>query len=157
MDARNTFWNHRRYRIRAVPHRGWPTTVALIDIFFLTMLFIALSSQSTKLSGVTVDLPCISNAQISQVEKYVVSLTYNQTDASRQIFFQDRPVSSSQLAAELSQLKSSAKEPQIIIRADREIPYETVVDVINMAQSVGIPSFLAVVPRPEKAETRFDQ
>lgn len=157
MNSPQFFFDRRRYRVHASPHRGWPMTVALIDIFFLAMLFVVLSSQSTKLSGVRVDLPHVPNAQVSQVEKYVVSLTSNAVAGEYQLFFQDRPVSSDQLAAELSQLKNNSKDPQLIVRADREIPYEIVVNVVNMAQSAGIPSFLAVVSRSEKRETRFNQ
>ncbi len=149
-------FNQRRYRLRVLPHRGWPMMIGVIDIFFLSMLFVALSSQSAKVSGISIDLPHVPGAQISRVEKYVVSLTRNSAGEC-QIFFQDAPSSFEQLAAGLSQLQSDAKVTQIIVRADRGVPYEEVVRIINLAQNAGIASFLAVVSDSGKQDTRFDQ
>ncbi|MCQ2377655.1 MAG: biopolymer transporter ExbD [Victivallaceae bacterium] len=147
----------RRYRIRRVPRQGWPHATALIDIFFLGMLFLTISSKTTRLSGIRIDLPREKKATVTQIERYVISLAATPGEEKVRIYFQDHPVDSRKLAEALSQLKSLSRNATVIIRADRAIPYEKVLDVINLSQSAGVASFLAVDPREERSETRFDQ
>ena len=65
----------RRYCTRLKPLSGWPGVTALVDIFFLALIFFFLSGSFVRVSGISVELPRVRPSNIADMEKFVVTIT----------------------------------------------------------------------------------
>ena len=120
----------KRARIEIIP---------LIDIiFFLLATFIMVSLSMTKNQGVQVALPMAGSAASlgdqSEVEKAV---TLSVTDKG-DVFYNKEKITIAQLPMKLQTLKSTTKEPKVIINSDAGADFKHVVSVLDEVRKIGI-------------------
>ena len=120
----------KRARIEIIP---------LIDIiFFLLATFIMVSLSMSKNQGVQVALPTASSAASltdpSERDK-AVTLSVN---ARGEIFFNKDKIAFAQLPLKLTTLKSTSKDPKVIINSDGGADFKNVVAVLDEVRKVGI-------------------
>jgi biopolymer transport protein ExbD len=121
---------------------GWMVIVPLLDIVFLLIFFLLLSSNFILQPGVSVSLPFSQFTLGPQVNPQIVSITGGAAPA---IYFRDQRTTLEQLGPLLDDAKREGRS--IIIKADRFTPYELVVTVTNTALEHGITSVaLATTP-----------
>lgn len=121
---------------------GWLVLLALIDVAFLLIFFLLLSSNFILQPGISVSMPFSRFALGPQVNQQIISITGGPAPA---IYFRDQKIT----IAELGPLLDAAKREgqSIIIKADRLTPYETVIGVTNTVLEHGITSVaLAAAP-----------
>jgi biopolymer transport protein ExbD len=123
-------------------HFGWLGVVSMIDIVFLLIFFVLLSSNFILQPGIAVSLPQSRFSLGPQVNPQIISITGGAVPA---IFFRDQKVPLDQLGPLLEVAKNDGRP--VIIKADRATPYELVVAVTNAALERGITSVsLATAP-----------
>jgi biopolymer transport protein ExbD len=116
--------------------------IALLDVVFLLIFFVLLSTNFVLQPGIAVALPVSRFALGPQVNPQIISITGGATPA---IFFRDQKVAMEQLGPLLDAAKTDGRP--VIIKADRFTPYEQVVAVTNAALERGISSVsLATAP-----------
>jgi biopolymer transport protein ExbD len=121
---------------------GWMVIVPLLDIVFLLIFFLLLSSNFILQPGISVSLPFSQFTLGPQVNPQIVSITGGAAPA---IYFRDQRTTLEQLGPLLDDAKREGRS--IIIKADRFTPYELVVTVTNAALEHGITSVaLATTP-----------
>jgi biopolymer transport protein ExbD len=123
---------------------GWLVLVALVDVAFLLVFFLLLSSNFILQQGVSISLPFSRFTLGPQTNQQIISITGGAVPA---IYFQDQRVTMEQLGPLLDAAKS--KDQSIIIKADRSTPYETVAEVTNAALEHGITS-VALAANPPR-------
>ncbi|MDQ6911821.1 MAG: biopolymer transporter ExbD [Verrucomicrobiota bacterium] len=116
-------------------HFGWVGIVSLIDVVFLLIFFLLLSSNFILQPGVSVSLPLSRFSLGPQVNPQIISITGGPVPA---IYFRDQKVAIDQLGPLLDAAKREGRP--IIIKADRFTPYEVVTTVANAALEHGISS-----------------
>ena len=114
---------------------GWLVLFPLVDIAFLLMFFLLLSSNFVLQPGVSLSLPFSRFSLGPQVNQQIVSITGGAVPA---IYFRDQKLTLEQLGPLLDAAKRENRS--IIIKADRSTPYETVMAVTNAALEHGISS-----------------
>lgn len=153
----STGLGERRYRTRLKYYSGWPEVIALVDIFFLLLLFFALTNNFVRVSGIKVALPQMNTRTKAALERFVISLApaAPESGARMSIYFREELCRDlNELCQRLSKLHENHKTASVIIRADRSIPFEEVVRVMNAAKDTGISCFVAVeVPDEAPART----
>jgi len=122
---------------------GWVVLVALVDVAFLLIFFLLLSSNFILQQGVSVSMPFSRFALGPESGRQIVSITGGAVPA---IYFQDQRVSMEQLGLLLDAAKR--KDQSIIIKADRSTSYETVAKVANAALEHGITSVALAAASP---------
>ena len=121
---------------------GWVVLFGLVDLAFLLVFFLLLSSNFILQAGISVSMPFSRFTLGPQVNQQIISITGGAAPA---IYFRDQKVTLEQLGPLLDAAKREGKS--IIIKADRSTPYETVVDVTNAALEHEITSVaLAMTP-----------
>src|SRR5882724_9891434 len=121
---------------------GWVVLVALVDITFLLVFFLLLTSNFILQQGISISMPFSRFTLGPQSNQQIISITGGAVPA---IYFQDQRVTMEQLGALLDAAKR--KDQAIIIKADRSASYETVAEVTNAALEHGIKSVaLAATP-----------
>ena len=147
----------RRYATNLKMYTGWPSVIALVDIFFLLLWFLAQSGSYTRLSGIRVELPKVKAPSVADINQYVISIMPDRGNPGQwRVYFRNSPVELSLLQEKLTKLPSRP-EPMVAIMADRRAPYEIVAQVIAMVGNVGINSFLPVMPAERQPELRYEQ
>ncbi len=122
---------------------GWVVLVALVNVAFLLIFFLLLSSNFILQQGVSVSMPFSRFALGPESGRQIVSITGGAVPA---IYFQDQRVSMEQLGLLLDAAKR--KDQSIIIKADRYTSYETVAKVANAALERGITSVALAAASP---------
>ncbi|MBA2623672.1 MAG: biopolymer transporter ExbD [Chthoniobacterales bacterium] len=125
-------------------HFGWLAVISAIDIVFLLIFFLLLSSNFILQPGIAVSLPLSRFTLGPQVNPQIISITGG---AAPSVYFRDQKVALDQLGPLLDAAKSEGRP--VIIKADRQTPYELVVAVTNATLERGITSVsLASAPPP---------
>src|SRR4030095_6042775 len=122
---------------------AWLVLVALVDVAFLLVFFLLLSSNFILQQGVSISLPFSRFTLGPQTNQQIISITGGALPA---IYFQDQRVTMEQLGPLLDAAKG--KDQSIIIKADRATPYETVAEVTNAALERGITSVALAASPP---------
>ncbi len=112
--------------------------VPLVGVLFVIILFFTLSSRFVLQPGITVTLPFSAFTLAPQRNPQVVSITSGPVPA---IFFRDQKLTLDEFAKSLT--SSPGKERTLIIKADRNTPYEVVVSVMNQGLQAGFSIVLA--------------
>jgi biopolymer transport protein ExbD len=121
---------------------GWLVLIALVDVAFLLVFFLLLSSNFILQPGISVSMPFSRFTLGPQTSRQIISITGGAVPA---IYFQDQRVTMEQLGPLLDAAKR--RDESIIIKADRSTSYETVAEVANAALEHGITSVaLAATP-----------
>src|SRR6201982_369357 len=123
---------------------GWVVLVALVDVAFLLVFFLLLSSNFILQQGISISMPFSRFTLGPQNSQQIISISGGAVPA---IYFQDQRVTVEQLGPLLDAAKR--KEQSIIIKADRSTSYETVAEVTNSALEHGISS-VALAATPPK-------
>jgi len=125
-----TAGGRKRARIEIIP---------LIDIiFFLLATFIMVSLSMSKNQGVNVALPTASTAaslgDTQELDK-AVTLTI---DGKGDVFYNKEKITIAQLPLRLQTLKSTSKDPKVIINGDAHADFNSVVAVLDAVRAIGI-------------------
>ena len=121
---------------------AWLVLVAIVDVAFLLVLFLLLSSNFVLQPGISVGMPFSRFTLGPQMNQQIISITGGAVPA---IYFRDQKITIEQLGPLLDTAKREGQS--IIIKADRLTPYDTVAAVANAALEHGITSVaLAATP-----------
>ena len=123
---------------------AWLCVFPLLDVVFLLIFFLLLSSNFILQPGIAVSVPFSHFTLGPQINPQIISITGGGAPA---IYFRDQKVALDQLGPLLDAAKREGRP--VIIKADRLTPYELVVTVTNIALEHGISSVsLATTPTP---------
>jgi len=122
---------------------GWVVLVAMLDVAFLLIFFLLLSSNFILQQGISISMPFSRFTLGPQTSHQIISIGGGAIPA---IYFQDQRVTMEQLGPLLDAAKRN--EQSIIIKADRSTSYETVAEVANAALEHGITSVALAASPP---------
>jgi biopolymer transport protein ExbD len=120
----------KRARIEIIP---------LIDIiFFLLATFIMVSLSMTKNQGVQVALPGASTAaSLGDQQEMDKAVTLSVTEKG-DVFYNKEKITVAQLPLRLQTLKSTSKDPKVLINSDAGADFKHVVAVLDEVRKMGI-------------------
>ena len=122
---------------------GWLVLFPLLDVAFLLVFFLLLSSNFILQPGISVSMPFSRFMLGPQINQQIISITGGAAPA---IYFRDQKITLEQLGPLLEAAKREGRS--IIIKADRLTPYETVVEVTNAALEHGISAVALATTSP---------
>jgi len=120
----------RKARIEIVP---------LIDIiFFLLATFIMVSLSMTRNQGVNVALPTAGTAaSLGDQQEMDKAVTLSVNDRG-DVFYNKEKITIAQLPMRLQAVKSTSKDPRVIINSDGTADFRFVVGVLDEVRRIGI-------------------
>lgn len=123
---------------------GWLYIFPLLDVLFLLIFFLLLSSNFVLQPGISVTVPFSRFTLGPQPNQQIVSITGGPSPA---IYLRDQKVTLAQLGPALDETKREGRS--VVIKADRTASYDLVMAVTNAALERGITSVaLATTPQP---------
>lgn len=137
--------NFQRGRSREEPEIN---LIPLIDVLLVIIIFLMMTTTYAKFSGLEINLPTAdSSKQAEQPNEIDVAVTPN-----GQILVNKSPLTASDVKSISDALRRAAgqrPDPIIVINADAKATHQSVVDVMQAAQTAGYPhiSFATQNPR----------
>lgn len=122
---------------------GWLVLFPLIDVGFILMFFVLVSSNFVLQPGIDVTLPFSRFILGPQPNEQIISITGGAIPA---IYFRDQKITMEQLGPLLDAAKHEGRA--IIIKADRATSYDAVVQVTNLVLEHGISSVALATTAP---------
>lgn len=138
--------NFRRGRAREEPEIN---LIAMIDVLLVIIIFLMLTTTYARFSGLEINLPTADTSQQpEQPNEVQVAIT-----ATGQVLINKLPLSQPDIVGiseALRRAAGAAKDPVIVINADAKAAHQSVIDVMQGAQTAGYPkiSFATQAPSP---------
>ncbi|MHC4270251.1 MAG: ExbD/TolR family protein [Planctomycetota bacterium] len=111
---------------------------SLVDVLFLLLIFFMVTSAFVEQPNIKLELPATKHSEVSKIERTVLSIARD-----GQLFLQDRPVEKNQLEKELRRVILDTGEEVLVLKADKEVPYGVVVDIMDDAKGAGFKKIVA--------------
>ncbi len=112
--------------------------IPMIDVLLVIIIFLMLTTTYAKFSGLEINLPTAdASKQSEQPNEIDVAVT-----ASGQVLVNKSPLTVADVPSISEALRKAAgaqKEPIIVINADAKATHQSVVDVMQAAQTAGYP------------------
>ena len=113
-------------------------TSSLNDIMFFLLLFFLIISTVANPNVIKLLLPKAAATQ--QLSKKQVTLS---VDANKQYFIDKQPVETANLEAELKTIMGGIDEPTIVVRFDKTLTVQDLVDVLQTGAKLNIRMVMA--------------
>ena len=111
--------------------------IPMIDVLLVILIFLMITTTYSKFSGLEINLP---TADAPQPKEEPAEINVVVT-AAGDVIVNKMPLGSRDVAAiatALKRLSDNAKEPVLIINADAKTTHQSVIDVMQAAQQVGL-------------------
>jgi biopolymer transport protein TolR len=118
----------------------------LIDVM-LVLVVIFIITAPLLASSIKLDLPVTDAAKAGEAPQSVTVIV----DASGQDFWQDQAVAMDVLVRQLQQSAQANPQTEVLLRADKTVPYGRIVEVMGAAQSAGLNRIGFVADAPAAA------
>ena len=105
----------------------------LVDVM-LVLVVIFIITAPLLASAIKVDLPKTAGAATLEAPKFI-ALT---VDKAGQVFLDDKPLAGDAVAAALRQVGQRNPDTEVRLRADTEVPYGRVVELMGQAHLAGL-------------------
>ena len=110
----------------------------------LVLLIIFILMTTAAVQGIKVDLPSASSAKTLEAQKSRVIAVSNDGTVSIDAI----PVSMSELETQLRSSIATTPDLAVILRGDRAVQYDKVMQVLDLCSKVGVPSLGMASTRP---------
>ena len=116
------------------PKKARIEMLPLIDIVFLLLVFFIYAMLSMAVHrGLPVELPLSTSAEIDK--KLILSVTVK---ADQTIYVDKEPVALADLNQVLRSKAGEAREPGVLVFADRTLPYQMIYHVLDKIRQAGL-------------------
>ena len=106
--------------------------VPMIDVIFAILTFFIIASLDLiKIETIPVNLPKASTSKIVENKPLVLTI-----DRENNIFLENKPVDSTKLVDQITNLISNISKDILVISADKEVTYGKVVEVLDKIRSI---------------------
>ena len=105
----------------------------LVDVM-LVLLVIFILTAPLLASSIKLDLPKSAAAQPGEAPRALTLVV----DRTGQIFLADQPIAPEQLAQALRQPAQAKPDTELRLRADAQVPYGRIVEVMGLAHQAGL-------------------
>jgi biopolymer transport protein TolR len=132
-------------RRRKRDHDGGPMSdinvTSLVDVM-MTLLIIFIIVAPMLEQGIDVNLPTAEPKHIDVRDVLTITVSENE-----RVYLEDQRVTLEDLADRLSSIKTARDDVAVVIKADTELRYGKVIEVLDTVREVGI-TRLAMATRP---------
>ena len=137
--------NFQRGRPREEPEIN---LIPMIDVLLVIIIFLMLTTTYAKFSGLEINLPTAdAGKQAEQPNEVHVAVT-----ANGQVLINKSPLVAADVRSISEALRRAAgdtKEPIIVINADAKATHQSVVDIMQAAQTAGYPHISFATQSPK--------
>jgi biopolymer transport protein ExbD len=117
----------------------------MVDVVFLLLIFIVLSSPFVLQTGQKVELPADAHPTDFSFQTLVVTVSRDNL-----LFFNGQPTTFEALRESLTRAAQETRNAELIVKADRQVTHEVMTKIFSIAREAGIKD-VNLATRPEMA------
>ena len=118
----------------------------MVDMLFLILLFFLVTSSFIEQPNIKLELPSTKYAATSKLEERVLTISQD-----GKLFFQNKAIERNDLVSVLKNAFSKQDDKTLIMRADKNVSYGVIIEVMDAAKGAGLKRILApTIFEPEK-------
>ncbi len=106
---------------------------SLIDVLFLLLIFMMVSSTFMEEPGIKLNLPETKSAPSYKKNKFILSIEKN-----GKLFLNERPVTLNDLEKKLGTILAKMEDGSLILKGDTNISYGKVVKIMDIVKKSGV-------------------
>ena len=118
---------------KQLPRKVQIDITPLIDVVFLLVIFLVVSSTFTEQPGIKITLPSATTAKSERIEDLILTVSQN-----GRIYLNDKELDRDDLVKELKQAVGESLQKVVILKADKEVSHGDVVTIMDLARRSGI-------------------
>ncbi|MCE5229902.1 biopolymer transporter ExbD [bacterium] len=127
----------------------------LLDTAFVLLIAFMLMAPMLK-HGIELRLPTIANAGSIATQQSTITIVINKAlegNTTNPIYIEDQRLTIEQMAEKLKDKMSTFESVSVVIEADREVPWESVAQVLATVKQIGIKS-VGLIFQPKDSTKR---
>ncbi len=113
------------------------TFASLTDIILQLLIFFLLTSSFITQSGIRIQLPRSETKEQLSDRHIIVTLT-----SENEIYVFNDKIGKDDLSKKLKEISGDDKSKLVVLRADKNVPIQGVIDIMDIAKSVGLTRFV---------------
>jgi biopolymer transport protein ExbD len=113
------------------------TFASLTDIILQLLIFFLLTSSFITQSGIRIQLPISETKEQISDRHIIITLT-----AENEIYVFGEKVLKGDLPTKLKEVSDGKTDKLVVLRADKSVPIQEVIDVMDISKSVGLTRFV---------------
>jgi biopolymer transport protein ExbD len=111
----------------------------LIDVLFLLLIFFIVSSTFLEQPSITVELPSAETSEAERIEEYVITVSSDGIT-----YINDLSIPREALLPKLEAIYRREPEANIILKADTNVSYGVIIDLIDTVRKSGLKKIVAL-------------
>lgn len=115
------------------PRKALINITSLIDVLFLLLIFVMVSSTFLEQPGIKLELPQAQSAVVVQQQEYSLYV-----DKEGKLFLNDKPITDKDLEEKLKDALPTMKDNSLILKADRDVSHGIVVQIMDIVKKSGV-------------------
>ncbi|MDP8213782.1 MAG: biopolymer transporter ExbD [Candidatus Euphemobacter frigidus] len=112
---------------------------SLIDVIFLLLIFFLVTSTFSEQPALKIDLPRATTSGSGHTEDLVLAVT-----RKGNLYLDQKPVARGDLLGLLAEAARRKSEPSLVLKADREVSYGLIVELMDISRRAGLEKILAL-------------
>jgi biopolymer transport protein ExbD len=106
---------------------------SLIDVLFLLLIFLMVSSTFLEQPGIQLELPEAESSVLVEQKEFTLFV-----NRSGDLFLNDNKITLDDLGARIKEALPKMKDGALILKADKEVNYGLVVEVMDAVKNSGV-------------------
>lgn len=106
---------------------------SLIDVLFLLLIFLMVSSTFLEQPGIQLDLPRSESAVLVEEKEYTLFV-----DKAGKLFLNEQEITLDDLESRIAEVLPEMKDGALILKADKDVSYGLVVRIMDSVKKSGV-------------------
>lgn len=134
---------------RRKTRKGTPSIiiVALIDVLIVVLIFLMVTTTFKKPEP-AVELALPESSQASSGQPGTAPLVITVAKETPHLYLEDQPMTPESLETELRSRMTQEPSLQVSLKADREAPFGIIIQIMDLAQKLGLSQLKAYADQP---------
>lgn len=113
--------------------------IPLVDVVLVLLIIFMATTAFVKESGLNMKLPAAKTTEVKQDDKKDITVDLTRDN---KIYLDTKPTDLKTIEATMLARARKAPDTSVIVKADKHIAYERVVQVIDLAKQAGLPKVM---------------
>lgn len=122
-----------QFKTRTTGRKTLINITSLIDVLFLLLIFLMVSSTFIEQPGIKLDLPEAQSAAVFEQKEYVLYI-----DKEGKLFLNDAETSLTDLEGKIKAALPKMKDSTLILKADQDTTHGVVVKAMDVIKKSGV-------------------
>ena len=117
---------------------------SLIDVIFLLLIFFLVTTTFSEQPSLKIDLPRATTSGSGHQDELVLAVT-----REGNFYLDQKEISRAELPELLADAVRHRKEPALVLKADRQVSYGLIVELMDISRRVGMEKIVALTESGE--------